>query len=60
VFEKALEIDGHSSQIPIKGLPSLYRFIETPAFKEEFSIPVHKLVKQVKEEIERAHSYGAT
>jgi hypothetical protein len=57
--KKKLGLNGPSSQMPLQCLPDLHQFIETESFRKEFARPVHKLQKQVKEEIERAHSNGA-
>jgi hypothetical protein len=57
--KKKLGLNGPSSQMPLQCLPDLHQFIETKSFRKEFARPVHKLQKQVKEEIERPHSNGA-
>ena len=57
--KKKLRLTGPSSKIPLQCLPALHQFVETESFKEKFASTVHKLQKQVKEEIERAYSNGA-
>lgn len=57
--KKALALKGPSSQILLKSLPKLWRFVETTPFKQNFAMPIHALANQVKEEVERAHNNGA-
>jgi hypothetical protein len=58
-MKKKLGLNGPSSQMPLQCLPALQQFVETGTFKPEFALLVDKLVKQIKEENERAHSNEA-